>query len=95
MLPLSAVAVAVFIDPFPGVANFLLCTVVGDVVLCLLLACACMLLGYGRAIVKRAWFEPESLIGFGAALGVVVFTAFGLLSHASPDEPLGPQPPNE
>lgn len=95
LLPVSAIAVAATSDPLPGIAKFLLYTVLGDIVLCLVLAFACMLLGYGRAILKRAWFEPEPLIGFGAALGTVVFTAFGLLSHTSPDGPLGPQPPNE
>ena len=85
-LPVSAIGVTVTADALPDIGDFLLGTVVLDLGLCMFLGFVCMLLGFGRAIAKREWFEPEPLIGFGAALGVVVFTAFEFLSYAAPDE---------
>src|SRR5437870_1778484 len=67
-----------------GIGVFFLAMIMIDTIMCLFLGLACMLTGFGLAIARRQWHQPRPLIGFGAALGVIVFTVWALVGHAHP-----------
>jgi hypothetical protein len=73
---------------------FVLATIVADVLLCLFLGLACMLAGYCVAIIRREWHQPQPLLGFGAALALIVFTILALLGRFWPGGPPPAQPPS-
>jgi hypothetical protein len=45
-----------------------------------------MLLAYCIAIVRHEWHQPQWLLGFGAALALIVFTAIALLGRTMPSK---------
>lgn len=57
-----------------GWPSFLIAVVVADMILCLYLGLACMVLGYAVAAIKREWSQAELLLRFGGALALIFFT---------------------
>jgi hypothetical protein len=93
LLAPSAGLVAVTIHEPLGWRNFLIAMVIADLVLCLWLGLACMLLGYVVAAITRDWLKAAPLLRFGGALALIFFTFATLVGAIWREGPTSGPPP--
>jgi len=77
-----------------GWSTFLIAVVVADMVLCIFLGLACMVLGYAVAAIKGEWSQPRPLLGFAAALTLIFLTVGRLVATMLRGGPSSGQPPS-
>lgn len=94
LLAPSAGVIALTTDRPLRVDMFVLATITADLILCIFLGLACMLFGYCVAVLRGEWRQPQWLLGFGAALALIVFTAITLLGRIMPGGPTTSPPSN-
>lgn len=94
LLAPSAGIVMLTTDRPLGAGMFTLATLIADMGVCLFLGLACMLLGYATAIAGRKRHQPQPLMGYGAALAVIVFTVALLVARFLPHGSTSDSPPD-
>ena len=78
LLAPSAGVVRSVIDEPLGWGSYIIAVTVTDMILCMFLGLGCFMLGYVVAAVRRDWSKPQPLLGFAAALSLIVFTLLAL-----------------
>jgi len=78
LVPVAAVVVGATTDRSLAWYWWILATIVADLVLCMFLGLVCMVFGYVVFVFDREL--GKGLIGFGASLGVIVFSVGRLWS---------------
>ena len=73
LLLLSVVFVTLIWQDEWALREFVGGVTLAEMILCFVVGGAAMAFGYGRAILRRSWYEPEPLLGFGAAMAVIAF----------------------